>query len=137
MTPEQPRWVQRFQNFDRAVRQLQFACEQSSYSDLERAGLVQMFELAFEMTWKLLKDILAYQGIESKSPRETIRRGFEAGLITESESEGLLDGLIKRNLLSHTYDESVVIDAVDLVKTQYIPILTDIHLRMKAKRETP
>ena len=87
MTPEQPRWVQRFQNFDRAVRQLQFACEQSSYSDLERAGLVQMFELAFEMTWKLLKDILAYQGIESKSPRETIRRGFEAGLITESESE--------------------------------------------------
>ncbi|MFH1377807.1 MAG: HI0074 family nucleotidyltransferase substrate-binding subunit [Planctomycetota bacterium] len=136
MTPEQPRWVQRYENFDGAVRRLNAACEQSTYSDLERAGLVQMFELAFEMTWKLLKDILAYQGIESKSPRETIRRGFEAGFYDETETGVFLDALHKRDLFMRTYDDSVAIEAVDLIKSQYYPLLMSIHQRLKTKRET-
>ncbi len=37
------RWQQRLENFQKALTQLERACQKEEYSDLERAGLVQMF----------------------------------------------------------------------------------------------
>ena len=75
------RWQQRFENFERAWLQLNAACAQSSYSELELAGLVQMFEFTFELARKTLKDLLFYEGYEVNSPRDAIRQGFAAGLV--------------------------------------------------------
>ena len=61
---DEVRWQQRLENFGKALAQLDTACDQSEYSDLERAGLVQMFEFSFELSWKVLKDLLFLEGYE-------------------------------------------------------------------------
>ena len=95
------RWQQRFENFERAWLQLNAACAQSSYSELELAGLVQMFEFTFELARKTLKDLLFYEGYEVNSPRDAIRQGFAAGLIQNAEL--WLVALESRNRLSHIH----------------------------------
>jgi nucleotidyltransferase substrate binding protein (TIGR01987 family) len=128
------RWQQRLENFEKAMSQLNAACAQEDYSDLERAGLVKTFEFSFELGWKTLKDLLFYEGFEEKTPREVLRRAFEAGYLDESASETALDALDKRNVLSHTYDEDAAAEAVELIKDQYAPMLRVVLSRLKEKR---
>jgi len=129
------RWQQRLENFQKAFAQLEAACDQEDYSDLERAGLVQVFEFSFELGWKTLKDLLFYEGYDEKTPRDVIRRAFAVGYISESESETWLDALDKRNLLSHTYDEETAEEAVELIKDHYTPVLRSTIDTLKKKQE--
>lgn len=115
------RWRQRLQNFERAFAQLDRACAQESYSELELAGLVQMFEFTFELAWKTMKDLLFYEGYDVNSPREVIRKAFEAGLIQDVDL--WLETLESRNRLSHTYDEQTALEAEELIKDSYAPMI--------------
>ena len=68
MTEPDIRWIQRFDNFQRALmvleRGVQLALERD-LSELEQQGLIQGFEFTHELAWNLLKDYLQYQGIEA------------------------------------------------------------------------
>ncbi|MBI5526704.1 MAG: nucleotidyltransferase substrate binding protein [Deltaproteobacteria bacterium] len=128
------RWQQRFINFEKAMAKLEAACAVDEYSDLERAGLVKTFEFSFELAWKTLKDLLFYEGYEEKTPREVLRRAFEAGYLDDAATETVLDALDKRNLLSHTYDEDAAAEAVGLIKNRFAPVLRAILTRLKEKR---
>ncbi len=130
------RWAQRLEHFSKAVKQLQSACAQETYSDLERAGLVQIFEFTIEFTWKTLKDLLTHEGFEVKTPREAIRRAFEAGILTEKQAETLLDALMKRNALSHTYDEQTAAEAESLIKGSYTPVFVELLCRLRERHDT-
>ena len=128
------RWQQRLENFGKALSQLEAACDKEEYSDLERAGLVQMFEFSFELGWKTLKDLLFYEGYDEKTPRKVIRKSFEMEYISEDDSEVFLDALGKRNLLSHTYEEETALEAESLIKEQYCPLLRRIYDTLESKR---
>ena len=127
------RWRQRLENFAAALAQLNEACEQERYSNLERAGLIKTFEFCFELSWKVLKDLLFYEGYEVKSPRAVICKSFEVSYIAESDCETLLNALDQRNLLSHTYRKSVALEAEALVKDHYHPVLMRLHETLSAR----
>ncbi len=130
------RWQQRLENFGKALKQLEDACDQETYSDLERAGLVQMFEFSFELAWKTLKDLLFSEGYDEKTPRSVIRRSFEVEYLNEADAETFLDALKKRNLLSHTYEEEAAEKALELIKQAYFPVLQRAYRMLKAKQQT-
>jgi nucleotidyltransferase substrate binding protein (TIGR01987 family) len=125
------RWKQRLENFGKALGQLERACEQGEYSELERAGLVQMFEFSFELAWKTLKDRLFVEGYDEKTPRSVIRKSFEVEYISESDTEIFLDALDKRNMLSHLYKEEVAEKALTLIKQKYFPVLQRSYRTLK------
>ncbi|MBZ0255306.1 nucleotidyltransferase substrate binding protein [bacterium] len=127
------RWRQRLENFAKALEQLNAACKQEAYSDLERAGLVQMFEFSFELAWKTMKDLLNVEGFDVNTPRDAIRKAFVGGLVIEDDAEILLDALEKRNLLTHTYDEATAHEAEQLIKEQYAPALLRLLARLESK----
>ena len=61
------RWQQRLNNFDQALLQLSNAIElskQRSLSELENQGLIQAFELTFELGWNVLKDFLVARDVK-------------------------------------------------------------------------
>ncbi|RLB59943.1 MAG: nucleotidyltransferase [Deltaproteobacteria bacterium] len=130
------RWRLRLENFRRAVERLESACRLDEYSELERAGLVQTFEFSFELGWKTLKDLLDHEGYDDKTPREVIRRAFQAGYLDETDTTTWLDGLDKRNLLSHIYHEGIAREAERLIKERYHPLLRRLldHLEEKAAK---
>ena len=135
--PGVPRWRQRLENFQKAMDRLRQACALESYSDLERAGLIQTFEFSFELGWKTLKDLLFHEGYDEKTPRAVIRRAFEAGHLDEKDTELWLEALGKRNLLSHTYEEEAAELAVRLIKEDFQPLLARTLASLLRFKERP
>lgn len=71
------RWKQRFENFNKSYTLLDRYSKREDLSELEQAGLIQFFEMTFELAWKVLKDYLESEGYIVKSPRETIKQDFK------------------------------------------------------------
>ena len=130
---DETRWRLRLERFGLALAQLNQACDQDTYSNLERAGLIKTFEFCFELSWKVLRDLLFYEGYEEKGPRSVIRRGFEVEYIDARNCELLLEALEKRNILSHAYRESAALEAEELIKERYHPVLVQLYATLTTK----
>ena len=48
------RWKQRFENFDKSYKLLNKYAKQPITTELERAGIIQFFEMTFELACKVL-----------------------------------------------------------------------------------
>ena len=59
---EDIRWQLRLVNYRKAFRQLELAVRMTSFSEIEREGLIQRFEYTYELAWNLLKDYFEEQG---------------------------------------------------------------------------
>ena len=123
------RWKQRFSNYDKAFGELSAAVARGSYDKLSQAGLIQMFELTFELAWKTLKDKLEYDGLKANAPRETLKIAFQNGCIRNGEL--WIEALDNRNLLAHTYDEAKSNEARDLIREKYFSLLKELHEYLK------
>lgn len=119
------RWQQRFQNFNKAFQYLKDTLKIEEPSDAERAGIIQFYEVAFELAWKTLKDFLTAEGFSVKSPRDSLKTAFQNGYINNG---GLwINALDSRNLSAHTYDESIAQKLVQNIRTIYFPLLEDFQ----------
>ncbi|MBL4682307.1 MAG: nucleotidyltransferase substrate binding protein [Pseudomonadales bacterium] len=118
---EDIRWIQRLDNFKRSLKQLTLAFEwmdQRELNELEKQGVIQAFEYNYELAWNVIKDFYQYQGVTNiQGSRDAFRLAFERGLITEGEV--WMDMIKKRQLTSHTYNESVVIEIMDAIIDDY------------------
>ncbi len=72
-------------------------------TELERDGAIQRFEFTFELSWKTMKRILSFKGIEVNSPRDVFREAAKQKLIDDPVI--WFDFLNKRNLTVHTYNQ--------------------------------
>ena len=125
------RWKQRFQNFEKALRLLETSKKIAKPSDTERAGLIQFFEVSFELAWKTLKDYLESQGFQVNSPRETIKQAFQMNLLEDGHA--WMEILDNRNLTAHTYDEAISLKVEHLIKEKYFSLLKQLHETLKTK----
>jgi len=125
------RWQQRFRQFAKAFALLQAAIAIDKPSVVERAGLIQFFEMAFELAWKLLKDFEEAEGFSVKSPRDAIKQAFQTGIINRGHQ--WMDALEDRNLTTHTYNEQTALAVEDKIRTSYFPCLEELHQDFKCK----
>ena len=121
---------QKFEDYCHACEKLQLALTKDiSADDLYLDGVIQRFEFCFELSWKLMKAYLSFEGIGANSPRSSIRESFKIGLITEAED--WLDMLEKRNLSSHTYDEETAREIYQHISKKYISLLINFRDELK------
>lgn len=111
------RWRQRFQNFEKSYRTLEKYVNQELSTELEKAGIIQLFEVTFELSWKLLKDYIESRGFIENSPRDVIKQAFKVGVIDSGHI--WIDALSDRNLTVHTYDEDTAQKVIDDIKKIY------------------
>ncbi len=124
------RWIQRFQNFDRAFLLLRSALEErglEQMSELEKEGLIQRFEYSYELAWKTMKDYLEEQGtiINPVTPRNVIKEAFSAQIIAVGQV--WVDMMLHRNLQAHTYDFSKFKEVLDAVVERYLDAQEQLH----------
>ena len=98
------RWMQRLDNFKRALSQLKSGVDlmaQRDLSVLEQQGVIQAFEYTHELAWNVLKDYLTEYGglVGLIGSRDTSREAFKRGLIENGE---LWMEMIKSRNLSRT-----------------------------------
>ena len=115
------RWIQRFDNFKRSLKQLELAFDwmaERELNELEKQGVIQAFEYNYELAWNVIKDFYQYQGVTNiQGSRDAFRLAFERGLI--SEGDIWMDMIKKRQLASHTYNEEVVVEIMDAIVNDY------------------
>ena len=122
------RWKQRFENFDKSYKLLKKYSNQEITTELERAGIIQFFEMTFELAWKVLKDYLESEGYMVKSPRETVKQAFQIGLIDNGHV--WIDALSNRNLTTHTYDEELATKMTSEILNAYLPELDKLYNKL-------
>lgn len=137
--PEQSeiRWKQRFDNLNRALAQLQSALEAHQAmpeNELIVIALIKAYEFSFELSWKTLKDLLAWNGVDARLPREVLKQAFATGLIDEGQI--WIDMLEQRNLMAHTYDQARALQAAELITSHYWPQLQRLQKALEERRES-
>jgi nucleotidyltransferase substrate binding protein (TIGR01987 family) len=114
------RWQQRYANLQKALGQLQAAIAEhrrDPANELIVIALIKAYEFSFELSWKTLKDLLAWNGLDVKLPREVLKQAFATGLIENGQI--WIDMLEQRNLMAHTYDQARARQAADLICLHY------------------
>jgi len=129
------RWQQRFDNFNRALKQLTAAVElsaQREFTELEKQGVIQGFEFVHELAWNVLKDLLEFEGIQGiVGSRGAVREAFKRGLLADGEA--WLDMIDKRNLTSHTYNAELAQDMVNTTIHVYYPSFVALQLKLQQR----
>ena len=128
------RWIQRFDNYTKALSQLLNAYElsqQRQLTELEIQGLIQAFEFTHELAWNVLKDYIEYQGgISLIGSKDTTREAFQKGLVIDGET--WMSMIKSRNLTSHTYNKDVSKLIYQSIVKDYIPCFIQFHEKMKS-----
>lgn len=122
------RWKQRFSNFQQSYNLLARYKDQTIATELERAGIIQFFEMSFELAWKLMKDYLEAHQLYVNSPRETIKQAFQMGLIENGHI--WIGALTDRNRTVYTYDEALAKKMVKDIVVVYFPELEKLYEKL-------
>ena len=116
--------------YDNAIDKLNKSLEKDiREDDLYLDAIIKRFEFSYELAWRLMKKVLAYEGIDAQSPRMIIREAFNAGLLKKADV--WLDMLEKRNLSSHTYNQETAEAIYKFIKEKYVKELNDLKAKMK------
>lgn len=103
------RLSERIENFNKAYNLFDIACKsyaEDCNKEVNRLALVQAFEIAFELGWKVIKDYLATKAIEVFTPRDTIKSAFNANILPSAQV--WIDMANDRNASTHEYNEDKV-----------------------------
>jgi len=137
MADPELRWLQRFDNFDRALQVLERGvrlAKERPLNELEQQGLIQGFEFTHELAWNLLKDYLQDQGIEGViGSRDATRLAFQNGLINDGET--WMTMIKARNQSSHTYNLDQANAIANAIIEPFTPLFCALRERFAALRD--
>ena len=88
------------------------------------------FKLVLESFWKLLKKILAYEEIDSTTPRDVMSKAFQFYMIDDEKM--WLKMLKDRNNNLHIYDYKYIEKVFENIKL-YLPILEKTYNKLEKK----
>ena len=128
--------MKKFEHFKSNLKVLITAENEDLSNEFIIGGIIDKFFIQFELGWKVLKELLKYEGksiANSGSPREIIKAAYT--LYDFMDESIWLSMLKNRNDMTHIYDGDAAKRLVRLIIEQYIPTLVrlreEIHLRYK------
>jgi nucleotidyltransferase substrate binding protein (TIGR01987 family) len=79
----------------RSLERLGEALRVGAEEPLAVDGTIQRFEFTFELFWKVIRRLLARQGIEANSPKTVLQQAYRLGWLEDEQK------------ISHTYRETL------------------------------
>ena len=119
--------MRRYDAYASALKVLSSAYEQDLDNEFVLSGVVDKFSLQFELGWKLLKDLLRYEGVAEAaagSPRTVLKSAYRYFDFIDEET--WLHMLKDRNAISHIYDREAMRRLVGTILERYIPAFQDL-----------
>lgn len=113
--------MKKFDNYCSALNNLKdiYAYEEP-YENVILTGLVALYEICFEQSWKAMKELLELHGIsegQTGSPRQIFKLAYQMKMIDDEEL--WLDALKTRNNVAHSYNQAIALDIVKQTKSRY------------------
>lgn len=120
--------MKKYENFCRSYQNLAEAIVmEPPYNTVTLTGLVGLFEIAFEQSWKMMKEILEYHGYSGSStgsPRTILKTAYQAGMIHDEAV--WLGALAARNNVTHSYNKEIAMSIVMESKQYYVKMFADL-----------
>lgn len=89
------RYINRYHTFCRSLKNLEKSLTADPKADFVLEGTVLNFNLTFDISWKVMKDILIKEleilGFAIGSPRDTLKQAFTNGIIDDDRWMQMLD----------------------------------------------
>ena len=124
-------WIESFHSLNDAISRL----EEAVVMPLDEHRIIidatiQRFEFTFELFWKTLKRFMFLEGVETKTPRETLKKAYQFEWIDDEEI--WLNMLADRNEMSHVYDDDKAKEIFAHIQ-KYAPIFRSVFLMLSEK----
>ena len=124
------RWIQRLENYSKALQQLTRFIERGALNEFEEQGLIQSFEYTYELAWNTLKDSFEDQGETNLTgSRDVFRLTFRRGLVENSET--WMDMIRSRGLTVHTYNAKIAESIANTIRQSYYPEFVKLEAQLK------
>ena len=121
--------MKKFDNFCNALNNLKDIYNYNEpYNNVITIGLVGLYEICFEQSWKAMREILENEGFDmetSGSPRQIIKTAYQAGMINDEDT--WLEALVSRNNVSHSYNEDVALDIINATREKYYKMFKNLR----------
>ena len=114
--------MKKFDNFVSHIDVLAKAKDEDLENEFIISGIIDKFSIQFELGWKVLKELLKYEGrsvANPGSPREILKASY--AVYDFIEEDVWLSMLKSRNDLTHIYDGNAARQLVDKILDSYIP----------------
>ena len=114
--------MKKFDNYKSNLAVLSQAHNEDLENEFIISGIIDKFFIQFELAWKVLKELLRYEGssiANTGSPREIIKASYA---IYEFIDEKIWLSMLKeRNDMTHIYDGNKAKELVAKIIGEYIP----------------
>lgn len=120
--------MKKFENYCHALENLKDIYKyEEPYENVIMTGLVGLYEICFEQSWKAMKEILELNGVsesQTGSPRQILKAAYQAAMIKDEDV--WLDALRSRNNVAHAYNRIIAKDIVQQTKLRYYKMFCDL-----------
>ena len=113
--------MKKYENYVSNLNVLSRAGEQDLSNEFIVSGIIDKFIVQFELGWKLLKELLAYEGrptAATGSPRSIIKTAYQVYDFIDEEI--WLEMLKARNDLTHIYNAAAALKLTDDILNRYL-----------------
>lgn len=114
--------MKKYENYVSNLKVLSSARNEDLSNEFIISGIIDKFFIQFELAWKLLKQLLQYEGnaqAATGSPRSIIKAAYS--IYDFIDEEVWLTMLNARNDMTHIYDGQAAKQIVNNILEEYIP----------------
>ena len=126
------KFINRYNTFCKSLKSLEKSCTADPKADFVLEATVLNFNLTFDISWKIMKDILVKQlgvlDFSLGSPRGTLQQAFQNGLINDDR---WIQMLKDRNRLAHDYDGTFAATSFQVIVDEYYHLFVKLRDSME------
>ncbi|MBQ7925783.1 MAG: nucleotidyltransferase substrate binding protein [Lachnospiraceae bacterium] len=127
--------MKKYDNFCAALANLKdIFAYQEPYDNVILTGLVGLYEICFEQSWKAMKEILQLNGVaegETGSPRQILKTAYQLGMIKDEQV--WLNALVTRNNVAHAYNQAVALDIIAQTKDIFYQMFCELQEELEQR----
>jgi nucleotidyltransferase substrate binding protein (TIGR01987 family) len=126
--------MKKFENYRNNLRILATAKEQDLNNEFIVGGIIDKFYIQFELGWKVLKELLAYEGVaaaKNGSPREIIKEAYQ--FYTCIDEDVWLDMLAQRNNSAHIYNALIARELTNKIILDFVPAFQALESSIESR----
>lgn len=120
--------MKKYENFCASLKNMkEIYTYEEPYNTVVLTGLVGLYEICFEQSWKMMKEILEIHGYEegaTGSPKIILRTAYRAGMIRDEKA--WLRALQERNNVTHSYNEKIALEIVRQAKAVFYDLFVQL-----------
>lgn len=120
--------MKKYENFCSAlVNMKEIFKYQPPYDTVVLTGLVGLYEICFEQSWKMMKEILENHGFEegaTGSPKIILKTAYQANMIRNEDL--WLQALQERNNVAHSYNQNIALGIVKKAKEEFYEMFCEL-----------